>query len=222
MLEQQQYRLTALWFEFFKLNETYKKYCDAKQQNDQKTIENINDMYPHLSGLYHHWGNIHHEFNDFAVWQRHHMHLVVAGSVDQYNDVKEIPRTKSRYYLSIPLALDEKTALNQAKELIESVYRQKKNIKVKYPLRIKQSTLEAVEKQIEKLYGCLVTALEENKQSNNLSIINELGTDGYKKWPTDANSAKSFPNETREIRNFKTWSKSIIENTLHGKFPVYS
>lgn len=169
------------WFRYFKLNEDYKRYCEAKRNGDKKAAAQLDKQFINIASLYDDWGDIH-AFSEkeddrkyWKQWLEQHRHLFTNEDRRKAVIIRNPPTelNEQYIYLKIPIRKSAAMATMEAKELIYKEYSKAKVKKaaktgvVKYPLSVKNDcdrTLRGVRKALNVWHLFRNTEAEDNRK----------------------------------------------------------
>ena len=207
-----------LWLFFFLLNEDYERYCLAIRKKDSKTAISLEKQFPKIAELYEDWGDIHQML--LRDWWPTHEHLFITNA----REVKEVPSkhngSTTSMYLEIPLDMPVSKVTQQAAALIRKRYRESQiqRPSAKYTLALKQTSFNSWVgyMKILDVWKRVLTG-----QHTNISLAMELAEDKGWDWdPTDDSFLVNIDDRAGQVKRYKREAKSIIANTINGKFPV--
>ena len=233
------------WFRYFKLNDDFERYCEAKRDNDNKSITRLEKRFSKIRSLYDDWGDIHafnyreKNYKYWEQWLEEHRHLFInedrRKAVVVRNPQKELD--EQYIYLKVPIRKSAPITTKEAKALIYKEYTKAK-IKaaakagvVKYPLSVKiacDRTLRGVRKARTVWHLVKITESEvNNKVAFNVAYELAVGArGGYRHGVTDwtwkvyeLNRGSDYDRRTQVLR-YNREAKKIIANTIKGQFPV--
>lgn len=231
------------WFRCFKLNNDYKRYCEAKRNKDSKALALLERKFKRISELYADWGDIH-AFSERAAnrkhwkaWLEEHRHLFVNEDSRKAVVIRTTPKKLDQQYLylKVPIRKSAPMAINEAKELIRKEY-SKAKIKaaaktgvVKYPLAVKiisDRTLKGVRKALN-VWHLYNPAIGRDRTAKEVALILAEGKRGKKAkgvadwtWTLENFNYGDLDDMRVQVMKYNRNAKNIIANTIKGRFPV--
>ncbi|MCY0910311.1 hypothetical protein [Massilia antarctica] len=235
-------KLIWFWFRFFRLNENFEQYCEARRIGDELTRSRLETQFQRIEDLYKDWGDIHilpemygDDLIEWKEWLATKNRLFFTPKIriiSSHTDGAEA----GTVMVSIPIGVTRSQLSKLFDELIE------KNPEIlgtgpKYlPAQINGQRQGEILTRLEKaeLVSDLISGEEEFKYSHAeiaelVLKVPSLREFGFKWYPTADQAAriekgtfqKSEVNDyKRTIVNLDKFFKNTVEGTIHGTFPA--
>jgi hypothetical protein len=235
-------KLVWFWFRFFRLNENFKKYCEARRNVDDVTRRRLEKEFQKIEELYNDWGDIHilpdmyhDDLIEWKAWLNNKRSLFFVHDIEIVDTCDESPEG-GKISISIPTGLNKIQLCRLFEEFVV------KNPGIlgsgpKYSLtsikgQRQSETLNRLEKA--ELVHDLVSGYGEFEFSyaeiaELILKVPSLREFGFKWYPTADQKVrmenKAFRKSEvsdykRTLVNLKRFFENTVEGTIQGRFPA--
>jgi hypothetical protein len=235
-------KLIWFWFRFFRLNQNFEQYCDARRRADDVTYKRLEKEFPKIEELYMDWGDIHilpdmycDDLIEWKEWLASKKQLFFTPKMNLVSS-----RTDELEAGTVMVSMPSGVSRSQLSKLFDELI--DKNPQIigagpKYsPMRINGRRQSEVLGRLEKaeLVCDLISGEDEFKYSHAeiaelVLKIPSLREFGFKWYPTADQAAriengsflKSEVNDyKRTIVNLDKLFKNTVRGTINGTFPA--
>ena len=234
-----------LWFRCLKLNKPYERYCAMRRTKIQKERTALERQYPQIAEVYEDFGDVH-SFNErsknrkyWKEWYAERKGLFINSSGNS-NRLTTVPKKLNDDYLYLKIA-PQKTVeetISEAEKLIRKhLAKVRKRKTAKYKLATNTCGINVIRGLRRSLTVWHKLKPLEGKAPTQKRLVDQLvksevgrkedwawdsskpGTKDEWRWTEKYVEEVGYENAIRSVQRFRDRAQTIIDNTVHGRFP---